>query len=321
MHTTRFPCKAAIVSGLALTLAGFGLAAGPAQAAPAPVPALVSPVWLNAHLHAPGQVIVEVYATDSQQDDYDAGHIPGAVFTSFFDDGWFATVDGVRGMLPPPAKIAKVIGGLGIGNDTRVILVPAGAKTSDFSGVARIFWTLRMEGQKNVSILNGGDVAWFAAPKAAVAKGDVNPKAAAFVPHPTMAYDVTLAQVKQALSTHVYQLVDARAPAQFSGKVKDGVDARAGTLPGARNLPFSAVLTKDGEGVLPMPELQAAVKQAGIAPGKPTITFCNTGHLGSTAWFVLREVFANPKVRLYDGSMTEWSAHRDLPMVNGKSAF
>ncbi len=319
MTWSRFSGTAAALAALAaLALAG----APPARAATASAaPPLVSVAWLQSHLHAPGQVIVEVYATDSQQDDYAAGHIPGAVFTSFFDDGWITKVNGVRDMLPPPAKIGKLIASLGIGDHTRVILVPGGVKKGDFSATARVFWTLRMEGQRNVSILNGGDAAWFANPKDPVAKGEVTPKVVAFVPHPTMAYDVTLAEVKQDLTTHVYQLVDARVPAQFEGKVQDIADVRVGTLPGAHNLPYTVVLTRDQEGLRGVATLKADVQRAGIDAAKPTISFCNTGHLGSTDWFVLREVLGNKHVRLYDGSMTEWSAHKDLPMVDGKSAF
>ena len=44
------------------------------------------------------------------------------------------------------------------------------------------------------------------------------------------------------------------------------------------------------------------------------ITFCNTGHWASLGWFASHELLGNDKVRLYDGSMVEWSADDSLPM-------
>ena len=322
MASTRSVFNVAMVSAFALSVAAFAtILPGAAHAEAPPAPGLVTPAWLKVHLHDPNQVIIEVYDTNAQKPAYEAGHIPGAVFTGFLSEPWRTTVNGVRGMLPPPAEIAKVIGGYGIGNATRVILVPGGRTRGDFNVAARIFWTLRIEGQDNVSILDGGDHAWLADPTDPVATGDVAPTPVAFVPQRGKGYLATLERVQNTLSTHEFQLVDARPPAQFDGKVKSPVDARAGTLPGALNLPYSMVLTSDGEGVRPMSELSATLQRAGITRNIPTITFSNTGHLASTAWFVLREVFANPKVRLYDGSMAEWSADPSRPMVNGHSPF
>ncbi len=316
MSWRRFFPAAAALAALALA------AAPPAQAATTHrVSPLVSVAWLKSHLHAPRQVIVEVYATDSQQEDYAAGHIPGAVFTSVFDDGWLAQAGGARGLLPPPAEVGKLIASLGIGAHTRVILVPGGANKGCFSLAARVFWTLKSEGQQNVSILNGGDAAWLANPKNPVAKGNVTPQAVSFVSHPTRAYEATLAEVKQDLTTHADQLVDARSPAQFEGEAQDMADARLGTLPGARNLPYTAVLSANLEGLRGLAALKAAVKQAGIDAAKPAITFCNVGLFAATDWFLLHELLGDAQVRLYDGSMSQWSAHKELPMVDGKSAF
>ncbi len=322
MASTKSAFNVTLASAFALSVAAFGVVLpGAARAAPPPAPGLVTPAWLKAHLHDPNQVIIEVYDTNAQKSAYESEHIPGAVFTGFLSEPWRTTVNGVRGMLQPPAEIARLIGSYGIGNATRVILVPGGRTQGDFNAAARIFWTLRIEGEDNVSILDGGDHAWLADPTDPVATGDVAPKPVAFVPQHGKGYLATLERVQMTLSTHEFQLVDARPPAQYDGKVKSPVDARAGTLPGAFNLPYTVVLTSDGEGVRPMSELSATLQRAGITRNGPTITFCNTGHLASTAWFVLREVFANPKVRLYDGSMTEWSADPSRPMVKGHSPF
>ena len=45
------------------------------------------------------------------------------------------------------------------------------------------------------------------------------------------------------------------------------------------------------------------------------ISFCNTGHLASIAWFGLSEVEGLPNVRLYDGSMSDWTSDPSRPVV------
>ncbi|MDD2876902.1 MAG: rhodanese-like domain-containing protein [Acidiphilium sp.] len=310
--------RATAVAAL-LALAPLGVIA--AQAAGPVAPALVTPAWLVAHLHTPNLVVVEVYDFDKQKPAYEKEHIPGAVFTGFLSDHWRVPMNGLPFVLPPEATIAKVIAGVGINDDSRVILVPAGAIKGDFPATTRVYWTLRIEGMNNVSIMNGGDHAWLANPKDPVATGDVTPAVASFTPHFDASLLATQAMVQADLNTHRFQLVDARPVKQYEGKVRPAVDRKVGTIPGALNLPYSVVLTSDGEGMLDRAEVVAAMHKAGISTDKPAYTFCNTGHLASLDWFALREVAHVPDVKLYSGSMSEWTRDASLPVVNGKSAF
>lgn len=49
--------------------------------------------------------------------------------------------------------------------------------------------------------------------------------------------------------------------------------------------------------------------------GGKQMVFCNTGHLGSGTWFILREVMGHRQARLYDGSMAAWTTVPGLPVV------
>lgn len=311
--------KTVLLTGICVASISGG--AVPAALAQEPVTPLVTPAWVLAHLHQPGLVILEVYDNDTQQPAFQSSHIPGAVFTGFLDDGWRVTRDNIPQMLPPDDMIGKVIGGFGISNANRVVLVPGGATAGDFNATTRIYWTLRIEGQENVSIMNGGDHAWLANPADPVANGAVTPGAVTFTPHYNPALVATVTQVAANLTSHDRQLVDARPPAQFNGKVKSPVVARAGTIPGAMNLPTDALETPDHEGVLDKPALLAALAKAGISSTKPAFTFCNTGHLASGDWFVLHEVLNDQQVALYDGSMAEWAQNPAHPVIIGNSAF
>ena len=96
-------------------------------------------------------------------------------------------------------------------------------------------------------------------------------------------------------------LVDARPPAQFN----------AGHLPGAVSVDRSAILAGDGRVKSP------AVLASLFAPvgDKPAIVYCNTGHLGAADWFVLSEILHHRSAKLYDGSMSQWTADPRRPVV------
>jgi thiosulfate/3-mercaptopyruvate sulfurtransferase len=50
---------------------------------------------------------------------------------------------------------------------------------------------------------------------------------------------------------------------------------------------------------------------------EPLINYCNTGHTAALNWFVLSEVLGRPNVRLFDGSMSQWSQDPRRPVVTG----
>ena len=94
---------------------------------------LVSVDWLDRHLGDDGLVVVDVRSgiDGSDREDFEAGHIPGAVYSDYTTAGWRQESDGVPGTLPPEADLAELIGNLGIDNDTDVVIVPAGVGSTD----------------------------------------------------------------------------------------------------------------------------------------------------------------------------------------------
>jgi thiosulfate/3-mercaptopyruvate sulfurtransferase len=51
----------------------------------------------------------------------------------------------------------------------------------------------------------------------------------------------------------------------------------------------------------------------------PAVSYCNTGHLASTDWFVLNEVLGKKDTRLYAGSMTEWTRDASRPVESSRT--
>ena len=113
-------------------------------------------------------------------------------------------------------------------------------------------------------------------------------------------------------------LVDNRPESQYRGDKQSGSTARAGAIPGARNIPVDRLYDADSHELESLAKLAEVWRDAGIADGSEQITYCNTGHMASLGWFASSELLGNRGTRLYDGSAADWSRHSELPMVNTK---
>ena len=145
-----------IAAAFALTLALAGTAAA------TDVQPLVSAEWLNSHLKDPKLVVLDIRSAidGGGAKAYEAAHIPGSVHSDYDKAGWRVTRNNVPFMLPTVPELEKLIGDIGIDEDSRVVVVPAGVSYTDFGSAARTYWTLKIVGVNNVSILDGGVAAW-----------------------------------------------------------------------------------------------------------------------------------------------------------------
>lgn len=272
---------------------------------------LVDASWVKDNIAKPDVVFLDVRSSPPA---FQAGHIPGAVFTSYKRDKWRVKKDGIKGMLPPTANLEALIGRLGIGNADHVVLVPGGWSAAEMGVATRIYWTFKVLGHDRVSILDGGMGAYTAGKKNPLEKGMRQPTPKTFKADFQPQYLATAGDVKKALGGNGTVLLDNRPHDQFLGVNKSGSVKRYGTIPGAINMPGRWTTVNDGgdfRSARAMKQLYAAAK----APTKgDTITFCNTGHWASLGWFVNSEILGNKKTKLYDGSLAEWSRIKESPM-------
>lgn len=281
-----------------IALAAFLLAATPVVAQP-----LVSPEWLNAHRTDPRVVVLDI----RPHEQYAAGHVPAAVPAEFETAGWrVKQPDGAGGALPPIDRIAATIGALGVGDEAQAVIVG-----NDFAAEARVYWTFKVLGHGAVSILDGGQRAWTAAGGPIEAAPAV-PRPAIFTARYDDALRAELPDVEQVVAHGGQTLLDARPPAQWAGTSKSPAVRAFGHLPGAVWIDQSEALTADGTTLRPKAELEALFAKVGAGP---ITTYCNTGHLSSTDWFVLSEVLRHPRTRMYDASMSQWAADPSRPVV------
>ncbi len=301
------------------TILAFLLTVLPLAAAGAATP-LVEAEWVRANGQKPGVVVLDIRNKlgDSSKAAYLEGHIPGAVYSDYLSDGWRTTVDAVPGQLPPVQDLEKLIGGLGIGNDSHVVLVAGGVSALDMGSATRVYWTFKVLGHDAVSILDGGYKAYAADPANPVEKGWNAPKASAFKASFRPELIADRAAVQSAMAKGV-PLLDMRPPAQYRGEKSHPAAKRAGTIPGAVNVPESQI-TVDGGRFVGGERVGELLQAVGVAGEGESIAFCNTGHWASLGWFAESEIRGNKQAKLYDGSMVDWSAREELPIeVKGKA--
>ena len=297
----------------AVTLLGLAASGGTALAASAQP--LVDVNWVKENACKPGVVVLDIRSEldGGSQVEYLRGHIPCAIYSDYVKGGWRTKVNNVPGMLPPIPQIEKVIGSLGIDNNTHVVIYSAGNSATSMGSATRVYWTFKVLGDDNVSILDGGYAGYTADKADKIETGMNTPKPAAFAAHFRPELDATKEDVEKAMKQHVV-LVDNRPSNQYLGVNRIALAKRNGTIPGAKNVPESWLTENDGGKFRSVAAVEKLYKDAGVPTKGEEINFCNTGHWASVGWFTSRELLGNKKAKLYDGSMVEWSADPKAPM-------
>ena len=123
--------------------------------------------------------------------------------------------------------------------------------------------------------------------------------------------------MRTALSARDVIIVDARNPDQYAGRA--GAQLRRGHIPGAVSHFWQGDLTKVDFATVwkPREELRASYAAEGITPDKAIIAYCNGGLESSHVYFALHDLLGYPRVRVYDGSFTEWAERLELPVKVG----
>ncbi len=235
---------------------------------------------------------------------YEAAHIPGSIHTDYDKDGWRVTRNDVPFMLPSTAELEKLIGDLGIDEDSHVVVVPAGVSFTDFGSAARVYWTLKFAG-----VERGVDPRWrrrgLEECRAAARRRREQAVAEDFHRHDRQELPWPRSTRFARSKRRAGQPCSMRGRPAFS-TARKGADRRrpTATFPARSISTAQNITTRKRNTLKPKAEL-AALSNA--VPAGPVVAYCNTGHWAATDWFVLHEVLGREQVRLYDGSMAEWT--------------
>jgi thiosulfate/3-mercaptopyruvate sulfurtransferase len=276
-----------------------------AQAIAAEAPILVTPQWLHDHQKDNRIVILHV---SFLQFDFDQGHIEGAQY--LWPENLAPNSPQGSYNAPDLKKATELLRSFGVNNDSHIVLYYV---RNEVSPTARMFLTLENLGlQGKVSLLNGGFTAWthegFATStfKSAPKAGNVSLQQGDRL--------VDKDYVLKTLDTNSGVVVDARAKQYYDGEPTG--NPRDGHITGARNLPYFDLVNDKNE-FKAVDSLRYYFTPV-VSPDKEVVTYCFIGQTASVVYMAGR--ILGYRMKLYDGSMQEWSRIPTLPMEKSSNS-
>lgn len=226
---------------------------------------------------------------------YEDGHIPSSYWVDLEHDLAGAATAGRAGRhpLPSAADFTAAMQAVGISSDSVIVITDG----SNALAASRLWWMLTDAGHDNVRVLDGGFAAWEAGghhiergPGRAPVRGN-------FVARPGHRAVVDGSGVggRDAQA----RLVDVRTPERYRGE-SEPIDAVAGHIPGAVNLPSLENFTADGRFRSPV---ELAERFDGLSEGD--IVYCGSG-ITAAQTVLAAEVAGVSGLSLYPGSWSDW---------------
>ncbi len=269
---------------------------------------VISTAWLQENIDNPSMVVIDIRKVE----EYKEGHIPGSISLTF--NAWRTMEDNLGCQLPQKDELADIVCSIGAGKNTHIIIVGKTDTDIDHVNTTRVAWTLKYAGIRKLSILQGGYNKWVNENKPVTDKVTKRTKGMLGCEWNDRVLATRKDVAASCAGNPAVTIVDTRPAGQFAGQTACPTVKRKGHIPGAVNLPYSLVFTKDGmfenKG-----HLQAIASQhMGENRDREIIVVCSNGQFASAWWFALSEILEYKDVRIYDGSMEDWCCDLTSPL-------
>jgi thiosulfate/3-mercaptopyruvate sulfurtransferase len=276
---------------------------------------LVTTEWLAGQLGTPGLVVFDAtkYLPNEPKDgkaEYLRAHIPSA---RFFDIDQVADIDtDLPHMVPAPGRFARLMGELGVSNDSRIVFYDQ----KGLASAARGWWLMSLFGHDQAAVLDGGLPKWLAENRPIGDGQAAAPAPGRFMPDFRARQLRGVGDMLRNVLSRNELVLDARATGRFTGEVPEPrAGMRSGHIPGSISLPYTDLLQPDGT-FRPAGEVRGRFEAAGVDGTQPVVTSCGSGVTACILTLGLR-IAGFPEGAVYDGSWTEWGGRSDTPIKVG----
>lgn len=276
---------------------------------------IVETDWLDDHLASPDLVVLDGswHLPTEKRDakaEYLEAHIPGALF--FDIDEFSDEKSSLPHMLPSTVKFASRMKKMGIGDGARIVVYD----TTGIFSAARVWWTFRAMGHRDVAVLNGGLRKWKAEGRRLEDGQAPRRSERHYTPLQNTEIIRDLSDMQALVKKAGVQIVDARPAGRFEGRdAEPRPGLRSGHIPGSKNVPSQTLLNADGT-FKSADELRKLFEAVGINPAKPVVTTCGSGVTASMLALALA-VVGQTNAAVYDGSWAEWGQDNGLAIETG----
>ena len=268
--------------------------------------------WLMEHINDEDLMILDV---QPNVHDYIKAHIPGAVY---MNEGLLRVPrEGLPAQYAPEQAVEANIRRVGLDPEVPVVVYTGKGLFKGWGdGLEQTMmaYTLARFGHNNVYVLDGGFEAWLGA-AGARAQDFPSVQESRFGVTVRQDYFVEYDTFKMMKDRRDVVLLDARPHDVYAGQ---GPWIKAGHIPGAINLPWKSLMSEDNPRLLKSDEeIQTILDEHAITPEKTVICSCGTGREATHEFILFKWYLGYPKVKIYEGSFTEWSSYAENPTVMG----
>jgi thiosulfate/3-mercaptopyruvate sulfurtransferase len=274
----------------------------------------VSADWLENHLEKDDLMVLDV---QPNVHDYIKEHISGAVYLS--EEVLRGPSNGLPVCYVPPEAIQPILCGAGLKNDVPVVVYSSrGAFRCRGDGLEQTImaYSLARFGHNKIYVLDGGLDKWKEENRP-LTKSFPKGEESSFKAKVRREYFVDYEEFKQMKDRDDVIVLDNRPPEIYEGQ---GPWTKLGHIPGAINLPWITLMDNNNKRLLKTDEeIQSIVKEHNITQNKTIVCYCGTGREATNAFILFKWYLTYPRVKIYEGSYTEWVAHPENPVVVGKN--